>query len=151
MAALHLEQSVGLKDLGRARALLVVGVFHHGRAEEVEEYRSGTLDVVHALLQQSQEESRNGEAGMIAAVLVGLDLVDDAAVERFGMIELAGFDQGSGKVVLFGEGDLTSQLGGGRARKRRRKLTAIATLLLTGHGGVVLERAVGPVLASPVQ
>lgn len=151
MSSLHLKQRIRLKDLGRTGALLVIGILHERHTEEVEKDRSGALDVPHALLEQGKEESGYGQSGMVAAMLVGLNFVDDAPVQRFGLTELSGFDEGSGKVVPLGQHDLTRKLVGAGAGEGRGELASVAPLLFPADGGVVFERSVDPVLATLVE
>ena len=151
VAALHLEQSIRLEDLGGAGAFLVLGVVRQDGPEEVEEDRPRALDVVLPLLEERQEERRHGQPGVIAAVGVVLDLVDDAPIQRLGLAELAGMDERAREVQCLGLPDLGPELVRAGAGEGRRQLAAGAALLLPSDGRVVLEAAVGPVLATPVE
>lgn len=150
MTALHLEQSICLEYLGGTGAFLVFGVFHYG-SEEVEEDRSRPLDVVHTLLEQCQEERRHGQPGMVASVLVVLNLIDDAPVQRLGLVELAGFDEIASKVVSLGLPNLCLEFIRTGTGEGRRQLATGTTLLLPGDRGVILEAAVDPMLATLVE
>ena len=151
VATLHLEQSIRLEDLGGAGAFLVLGVLRQDGPEEVEEDRSRALDIVLPLFEERQEERRYGQPGVIASVGVVLDIVDDAPIQPFGLVELAGFDERAREVVIPGLPNLGPELVRAGAGEGRRKLTAGAALLLPGDGGVVLEAEVDPVFATPVE
>ena len=151
VAPLHLEECVRLQDLGGAGAFLVLGIFRQNGAEEVQEHRPGALDVVHALLEQGQQERRHGQPGVVAPVLVVPDLVDDAPVQRLGLVELAALDEVPSKVVPLGLADLGLQFVGAGPGEGPGQLAARSALLLPRDGGVVLQAPIDPLSASLVE
>ena len=138
MTAFHLEQGISLEQHRRADALLVLGTANNSGSKEAEEDRSCTLHIFHPLLEERQEERRYGQPGMVAAVGVVLDLMDDAPVQHLGLVELAAFNEIAAKEMTLRLLDLHSELLGAAAGEGRGQLTAGSTLVLPGDGGVIL-------------